>query len=559
MSALTDYRQYSKVSSQKQTALQSLEAGFFPFLPFSFQYSLKLQEKVLLAADLKKQDNFKQFMSRYDIEEDGVSNSLATTVGQTGGIGINKQGSEFGRRLSGVVTEQGREVSRKTEVRQDYTGEIASEAIAVDIIEQLKKEDSLFGGDMSKVEGDIDKELLKFNQQYLDKNPQTKQSREILDFYLQVLNQYAGIDTEGVLGIEETVGLRKNITREVGLLEGNESEEQVFKLFKKGLEKESADMNNIIQGTTGTDFLSARDQIPARVPGDSLAQSHNQFARQILSRFHEMTVYNQHEGLKGDKYIYTAPLGAPSGTNPSEVDRRARYMGLYTIMPKNINGKMGVQMIPLRVIEMQGAVFATLDNFILQQQGTHSGILSKVEFDKIEDISQQIANERALDLLETDSLGMEAGNLNEAIVGRSIEGAVSVARVMSSKEISDNILQSFNNYAEGKQMEVSKIIEDMIKESNKMSKSWKRATANTLDYEPENRFDWKKSIGMGTDDGVWQSGMKSPWQGGDGTGLSISPYLAADRFLSKDYPSLFSKRKVPAFIRKQQRAKRFFR
>ena len=99
----------------------------------------------------------------------------------------------------------------------------------------------------------------------------------------------------------------------------------------------------------------------------------------------------------------------------------------------------------------------------------------------------------------------------------------------------------------------------MIKESNKMSKSWKKATANTLDYEPENRFDWKKTMGMGTDDGVWQSGMTSPWQGGDGTGLSISPYLAADRFLSKDYPSLFSKRKVPAFIRKQQRAKRFFR
>jgi len=58
MSTLTDYKEYSATSQQKQTVLQSLEAGFFPFIPFSFQYSLKLQDKVLLAADLKKRDNF---------------------------------------------------------------------------------------------------------------------------------------------------------------------------------------------------------------------------------------------------------------------------------------------------------------------------------------------------------------------------------------------------------------------------------------------------------------------------------------------------------------------
>jgi len=53
--------------------------------------------------------------------------------------------------------------------------------------------------------------------------------------------------------------------------------------------------------------------------------------------------------------------------------------------------------------------------------------------------------------------------------------------------------------------------------------------------------------------------MQSPWMGDSGTGLSISPYLAQDRFLSKDYPSMFAKREVPSFIRKQKRKKRVFR
>lgn len=552
MSTLTDYKQYSASSKQKQTKLQSLEAGFFPFIPFSFQYSLKLQDKVLLAADLKKRDNFQNFTSAYDINAEPPSDSISRTMRQSSTVGINKQGSEFGRRLSAVVTEQGSEVSRKTKAPQRYTGEIASEALAIDIIEQLKKNDSYFGGDMTKVQGDVDKELLNFNTQFLDKNPQTKESREVLDFYLQALNKYAKISTKGILGIEESVGLYKNITKEVGLLEGNETQGEVFKIFKRALKKESTDMNKILNSLSSDVYLTARKDIPADT-------EHNTFARQILSRFHEMDIYNKHEGLQGDRYLYTAPLGNPNKKGGYELGQRSRYMGLYTIMPDNVGGKMGAKFIPLQVIEMTGDTFATLDNFILQQQGVQSGILAGVDFNRIESISQQIANERALNLLEADSLGMQSTNLNSSIAGSGVAGAVSVARVMSTREITANILESFDKYSEGKQTEVAKIVADMVKASNKMSKTWKRATANALDYESDNRYDWKNTMGMGSDDGVWQEGMQSPWMGDSGTGLSISPYLAQDRFLSKDYPSMFAKRAVPSFIRKQNRKKRVFR
>tara|TARA_R100000995_G_C3476506_1_gene121272 strand:- start:105 stop:1766 length:1662 start_codon:yes stop_codon:yes gene_type:complete len=552
MSTLTDYKDYSATSQQKQTVLQSLEAGFFPFIPFSFQYSLKLQDKVLLAADLKKRDNFQNFTGRYDIEAEPPSDSLARTMRQSTTVGINKEGSEFGRRLGAVVTESGSTVSRKTTAPERYTGEIASEALAIDIIEQLKKNDSYFGGDMTKVQGDVDKELLKFNTQFLDKNPQTKESREVLDFYLQALNKYAKISTKGILGIEESVGLYKNITKNVGLLEGNETKEAVFKIFKKGLKEESRDINKILNQQPNTLYLTARKDIPADT-------EHNKFARQILSRFHEMDVYNRHEGLQGDRYLYTAPLGNPSRKGGYEMGQRSRYLGLYTIMPDNVGGKMGAKFIALDVIEMTGDTFATLDNFVLQQQGVQSGMLAAVDFTKIENISQQIANERALHLLEGDSLGMQASNLNSSIADSGVVGAVAVARVMSTREITANILQSFDKYSEGKQTEVAKIVADMVKASNKMSKTWKRATANALDYESDNRYDWKSTMGMGSDDGVWQEGMQSPWMGDSGTGLSISPYLAQDRFLSKDYPSMFAKREVPSFIRKQKRKKRVFR
>ena len=548
MSELTDYAAYSPSKSAKQTKLQTLEAGLFPFLPFSTQYSLKLQEKILLAPDLQKRDVFQTYMDNYDFEEEGETNQLNPTLAQTRGLGIKRKGTEYGDLLSQLVVENARgkedNVARKTKVRQDYTGEIASEIVASDVIDQLKERDEMFSSDWDSIKDEIDMSMFTMSNQYLDKNQQTPQSREIIQFYLNVLKQNGKINTDRVLGIEETAGLMKRTTNIVGLLGKDTNIATVKKKFAAAVAQEESELNAVIEslGPTIDNLAKTRDKIPPKDSDGKLIES-NVMARQVLSRFGEMLLYNS-EGLKGDRYLYTVPLGAPKGTAYDEINQRAHFLGLYYIMPSTTNGVLSISMEMADVLDLGQGAFATLDNYVLTQIGTQGTILENVNRSQIDNIGQAISDERALDKFNADSIGMSSARAISTMLEGSLDGNISIAQVLSTKQINMAILKSFERYSEGKQQEVAELIKRMVIDSNKLSQTWKKSTASALSYETRGgltRYDWKRNSAT-TEDGVWQDGMKGPWTEGQGTGLSISPYLVSTELLTQDYPNMFANR-----------------
>ena len=553
MSKLTDYKEY-KYQSGTQDKLVSIETGFFPYLPFSFDYSLKVQREVLLAADLQKQDAYKQYIGRYDTSEPDafVNNQLMETRRF---LRINKKdGDEFGKKMSDIVTESNSEVSRRTTLPRNYTGEIATEVVAQDILEQLGENDNAFKGEWDEAKITLNKELKEGTRKYIDKNPQTKQSRQILSFYKNVIKEATEYNTEGVLGIEESVGLSKIMTEMVGEV-NDMSVEQATTVFKRVLKQHENEVNSVIKGTGKIDFIGARDKIPTTT-GDAHQTQLNKFSREVLHRLDEMDQYVK-KGLTGDRYLYTMPLGQIH-SQKAHISP-PRYLGMYSIMsqPINVGGKMtaGVKFVAAPLWDAGDAVFATLDNMVLQLAGKDSGLLAAVDMGEIENVSQQIINETALAFLEEGSLGSEGANVGAALLSNSVEGAVSISRVMSERQVAENILKSFEAYSTGKQEEITQLIEKMIKRANTLSIAWKKATMNGLwSAEPFDRYDWEKTK-LGRKDGVWKRNVEGPWNEGDGSGLSVSPYIASERVISQDYPSAFGKRKVPFVAQTRQRRK----
>ena len=546
MSKLTDYKDYKYGGNQnKQNRIVTMEAGFFPFLPFSFDYSLKVQQNTLLAADLAKKDGYQQFLGRYDIAGDEIPKDNLKATRSFLKIG-KKDANQYGKELSDIVLEANAGVSRATKLPKNYTGEIASTVVAQDIFKQLEDSDKAFENDFDEDIITLNEELKDGARKYADKNPQTKESRKITGFYLNVLKE-ANFDVENVHSIEETVGLSKVIQSMVGDL-SKLSPSQAELRFKNELKKHEDEINQIIRDTGITDdFMKARARIP-----DSGAL--NKYARETLSRLDDHLTYAQHN-IQGDRMLYTAPFGT-ADTKLAYINP-PQYLGAYSVMahPQE-DGGIGVKFQSAGLYDMGPGVFASLDNLVLQQAAKDSGILAGVEIGEIENISQQIANEIGLAELE-NSLGMEGSNLMHSMMSNTIGGSVSIAKVMSDREIASAILESFESYGKGKQEQVAQLIERMIKRSNALSISWKRATMNGLWSEsPFERFDWERTKND-REDGVWKRGVEGPWNEGDGSGLSVSPYIASERLSSKDYPNLLGNRKVPFVY--SQRKKRTFR
>jgi len=70
------------------------------------------------------------------------------------------------------------------------------------------------------------------------------------------------------------------------------------------------------------------------------------------------------------------------------------------------------------------------------------------------------------------------------------------------------------------------------------------------------RFDWERTKND-REDGVWKRGVEGPWNEADGSGLSVSPYIASERLSSRDYPNILGNRSVPFVY--SNRKKRTFR
>ena len=177
MSKLTDYKDYKYGGNQnKQNRIVTMEAGFFPFLPFSFDYSLKVQQNTLLAADLAKKDGYQQFLGRYDIAGGEIPKDNLKATRSFLKIG-KKDANQYGKELSDIVTEANAGVSRATTLPKNYTGEIASTVVAQDIFEQLEDSDAAFSNDFDEDIITLNEELKDGARKYADKNPQTKESR----------------------------------------------------------------------------------------------------------------------------------------------------------------------------------------------------------------------------------------------------------------------------------------------------------------------------------------------------------------------------------------------
>ena len=550
----TTLADYKRAGGVKQSILQTLEAGFYPFLPLTKQYELGIQQKIMLNSkpgypNTTPTDEYgSEFLPNYDVTGEGepfVKDNIKPTIAESSGVGMDSAGKEMGKRLSDIVLEGASsrpKVARKTEVRADYTGEIASEVLALDIVEQLERKDIEFGKGNLDYEGDIDMSSFKGSQQYLDKNPQTEQSRKVLDVYKKLFTG-AGMDMGGVLGIEETAGLYKKITKNVGTISKDADTESINKKFAEGIKKVEKDLNKELGSIK---FTKDFDEL------EKIRDNNTHFeARQFLSRFMEILFYNQ-IGLIGDKYVYTAPLGTADRTKGYE--GHANYAGFYSVLPTNVGGQLKAVLTPLGVFDVGMNAIGTIDNFTLKLIEDGVGLANQVDMAQITKISTQIANERMLDKFDSDTIGMESTNLTSVLSNGAIDGNVAIAKVLTDSELSKALLKSFEAYASDKNPLISEFVKSMLRKSNNLSKTWKRRVIGSLEYPTNDRYDWAAQQNFGRD-GVWADGMTNPWQAsvGKGTGLSISPYLLAGDLIQKDYGKMFQQQKTMPFIRKARR------
>jgi hypothetical protein len=518
-----------------QDVLTVLESGFYPYVPFTKGMELRLVNKIIRAAPGGREDgNFSERLARYgdavENPNDGqLGQTIATTTSMMGEF--RKEGSEIGKKLSQAITlgHKGDDIPKRLTNRPiNIPGEIALDVVAKDIFGRLKDRDANFGKEFESG--------LKVSKgdSAFDYDPHKK-----------------GDEFKAIMSILKDEGI-KNTSEYVGLETTMSVGKKFFARFKPKLEKSQTTSQEMWEGSVkGIDkwmqsftkgFGSAKEVEKAR---ESTITDYSEgplyMQRQILDRLSLIFKEIESDATK-DKFLYHMPL---QGEN-----KMWTMAGLAAIGIRKVGEKYEGYAENAGLIDM--GVFGSLDNLLIKS-AIRQNLITVSEAEVLHDLRMSATSNEGL-VQQIDDISIGLISRAKVNVASEFDGAITVAKVLSTKQLATSIIQSFENYSDEvvKDPKFKNIVKESLGKSNKLTKVWKERAYTGLPQWRNGNFSKEHfDDTAGNTQGVWAQSMKPSWNtdSGRGQNLAISPYFLeskkrialkfADQYLTR------SERKLP--------------
>ena len=493
-----------------QDVLTVLESGFYPYVPFTKGMELKLLNNIIQAGPGGRQDG--NFIERLAAYGDAVEYPNDGKLGQTTDITTSmmsefrKEGSEIGKKLSQAITlgHKGDDIPKRLTNRPvNIPGEIALDVVAKDIFGRLKDRDANFGKEFESG--------LKISQSAsaFDYDPHKKGDE--FKTIMSILRDEGIENTSEYVGLETTMSGHKYFSKFTPKLEKHQSmSKEMWEESVKGID---AWMKTFAKGfNSPEDIEKARTEIKADRPEGPLYMQ-----RQMLDRLGLLLKEMKADATK-DKFLYHMPLQGEGG--------KWTMAGLAAIGIRKVGNTFEGYAKNAGLIDM--GVFGSLDN-LLMQSALRQELITTSEAEVLHDLRMAAtSNESLVSVIDDISVGLISSA--KVDVASEFDGAITVAKVLSTKQLATSIIQSFENYSDEvvKDPKFKNIVKESLGKSNKLSKVWKKRAYTGLPQWRNGNFSKEHfDDTAGNPSGVWAQSMSPNWKvdSGKGENLAISPYF----------------------------------
>jgi hypothetical protein len=506
-----------------QDVLTVLESGFYPYVPFTKGMELRLHNQIIQAQPGGlTQQSYEMQLANYEASvEDPVNKKLDQTIATSMGLkgDMRKAGVEIGNRLSNVVTNKQTSFAqgippRLTNRPINIPGEIAVDVVAQNIFDKMAARDKNFGREF-ELGAKLPEDAL---QQGFDYDPE--KAGDEFAVILETLKNKGVAKTNKVVGVETTIARGGKYFQQIMNQGYKGAESMSQEMWKKGVKDVDA-FTKRLTGKYGNtnDLKKIRDSIKSDDKSSKhMGESLNLIERQVLDRLIGITsVIGQNP--EKDRYLYHMPLKGDDGLWTKA--------GILVIGIKKVGGKYEGFAKDGGMFDM--GVFGTLDNLILMQAQV-SGLISKAEANVIGNMAMAATSNEAISKF-ADDVAIGAISQKTVEMASEFDGAINVARVLSTKQLATAIIESFENYSDMvvKNPLFANVVKESLGKSNNLSQTWKERAYRALPR-------WRNGAGftsMSFDDtgsnpeGAWAESMKPNWNKdtGKGVNLAISPYF----------------------------------
>ena len=509
---------YSNIEPAVKEQLAETVVGFSPFVPFSKQFTLRVAQQtdktLLVPDDIKKDKAFMEQVALYEEQTDDPrppnTDASRTVSSYEANPELKKKTDEVGQLLrnASIFAFGESDVKRGN---PNYTGEVAFDIIAKDIFDKLPEQAKRDIFDVGLSSEEIQKG---FFSESFDIGMRTTESRRKLHTSLLSL-QKAGFD-EDILrrtgGIEITIAYKKRVQKFYNefATEGSDASSS----FRSGAQKYVDELNNQLQQVQSR-FDKLKDVIGkgakhlkkiAGLPGSALPGGAVYEINQALRRVADMNTETLWKGK--DTYLYTVPIKTSNFSG----------QGVAAIQVANRNDFPSMQFTLLEASVVPTTVAGGLETVLLEQNGDVLGL------------EEGALNDQFQTYLEGTAAELVAGTFTSTTNGRAFDPSAPIAhsiapygvisQIMTNREISEAILQSFEGVKKPMSDRVAKIYSKMVNEANTLSRSWQMHSAQHI---------WKGNFDeyqFGMADGraeVWKG--SNYWTDRMGEGFVVSPLL----------------------------------
>ena len=509
---------FSNIEPAVKEQLAETVVGFSPFVPFSKQFTLRVAQQtdktLLVPDDIKKDKAFMEQVALYEEQTDDPrppnTDASRTVSSYEANPELKKKTDEVGQLLrnASIFAFGESDVKRGN---PNYVGEVAFDIIAKDIFDKLPEQAKRDIFDVGLSSEEIQKG---FFSESFDIGMRTTESRRKLHTSLLSL-QKAGFDQDILRrtgGIEITIAYKKRMQKFYNefATEGSDASSS----FRSGAQKYVDELNNQLQQVQSR-FDKLGDVIKkgganlkkmAGLPGSTGPNTAIYEINQALRRVADMNVETLWKGK--DTYLYTVPIKTSNFSG----------QGVAAIQVANRRDFPNMQFTLLEASVVPTTVAGGLETVLLEQNGDVLGLEEGALNDQFQTYLEGTAGELVAGMFTSTTNGRAFDP--SAPIAHSIAPYGVISQIMTNREISEAILQSFEGVKKPMSNRVAKIYSKMVNEANTLSRSWQMHSAQHI---------WKGNFDeyqFGMADGraeVWKG--SNYWTDRMGEGFVVSPLL----------------------------------
>tara|TARA_R100001594_G_scaffold136462_1_gene178823 strand:- start:255 stop:1901 length:1647 start_codon:yes stop_codon:yes gene_type:complete len=509
---------FSNIEPAVKEQLAETVVGFSPFVPFSKQFTLRVAQQtdktLLVPDDIKKDKAFMEQVALYEEQTDDPrppnTDASRTVSSYEANPELKKKTDEVGQLLrnASIFAFGESDVKRGN---PKYVGEVAFDIIAKDIFDKLPEQAKRDIFDVGLSSEEIQKG---FFSESFDIGMRTTESRRKLHTSLLSL-QKAGFDQDILRrtgGIEITIAYKKRMQKFYNefATEGSDASSS----FRSGAQKYVDELNNQLQQVQSR-FDKLGDVIKkgaanlkkmAGLPGSTGPNTAIYEINQALRRVADMNVETLWKGK--DTYLYTVPIKTSNFSG----------QGVAAIQVANRRDFPNMQFTLLEASVVPTTVAGGLETVLLEQNGDVLGLEEGALNDQFQTYLEGTAGELVAGMFTSTTNGRAFDP--SAPIAHSIAPYGVISQIMTNREISEAILQSFEGVKKPMSDRVAKIYSKMVNEANTLSRSWQMHSAQHI---------WKGNFDeyqFGMADGraeVWKG--SNYWTDRMGEGFVVSPLL----------------------------------